>query len=309
MKKWLSTFFALLTLSCIFLFTSDTLAQTTIFVSEDAFTRSGAYADIAYGTDTPEILWIRRPRDGNIDFFRYIYFKFDLIDVSGYIDSALLQFTVRQAVGLTTDGISYDRGDFFTIEDDSWGESVITWNNQPPEGSFLGTIKFPRQVLADPKITYYLNVTEYARQELAGDKLITIMGRDDSTGNDTNTSLFSKESTEATDEQKPYLIVYTSPSSVRQIDQQPNEFQLYSNYPNPFNPSTTIRFSLPSRQDVRIEIFDLLGRNVSTLVNEVKDAGTYEIEFKGNDLPSGTYLYRLTTDEGLSFSRKMILIK
>ncbi len=87
----------------------------------------------------------------------------------------------------------------------------------------------------------------------------------------------------------------------------PAEFTLNQNYPNPFNPSTTINFSLPSSEKVSLTVFDVLGREVQTLINgETMAAGTYAVRFDGaNGLASGVYVYRL--DAGKAFSRTMTM--
>ncbi|NWF88464.1 MAG: T9SS type A sorting domain-containing protein [Ignavibacteriaceae bacterium] len=85
-------------------------------------------------------------------------------------------------------------------------------------------------------------------------------------------------------------------------------YLLTQNYPNPFNPSTKITYSIPSRSTVRIEIFNSLGQQVNTLVNEEKEAGSYEIEFDGEGLTSGVYYYQLLAGDFLQ-TRKMILLK
>jgi len=89
-------------------------------------------------------------------------------------------------------------------------------------------------------------------------------------------------------------------------------FKLDANYPNPFNPSTTISFSVPERAVVTLKVYDILGNEVATLVNEEKPAGEYEVEFNssfGNrNLVSGTYFYKLTSGS-FTQTRKMMLIK
>ena len=88
----------------------------------------------------------------------------------------------------------------------------------------------------------------------------------------------------------------------------PTEFALRSNYPNPFNPRTTIAFDLPSRAEVKLVIYDVLGRQVRVLVEGTRAAGTHEVVFEASDLPSGTYLVRLETPQG-SFVQTMQLVK
>ncbi|MEZ4699159.1 MAG: malectin domain-containing carbohydrate-binding protein [Rhodothermales bacterium] len=84
--------------------------------------------------------------------------------------------------------------------------------------------------------------------------------------------------------------------------------RLERNFPNPFNPSTVIRFSLRESAAVRVQVYDLLGREVARLVDGVRDAGSHEVTFNAGDLPSGTYLYRLETPAG-SFVHRMVLVK
>ena len=88
----------------------------------------------------------------------------------------------------------------------------------------------------------------------------------------------------------------------------PRDVLLHQNYPNPFNPSTVIRFELPAEMAVRLEVFDVLGRRVATLLNERLDSGMYDVAFDASGVASGVYLYRLQTDMG-PISRKMILVR
>jgi hypothetical protein len=97
--------------------------------------------------------------------------------------------------------------------------------------------------------------------------------------------------------------------SVEEIaDVVPTKFILHQNYPNPFNPSTKIIYSVPKISKVVIKIFDVLGNEIETLVNEDKPAGEYEIEFVGDGSTSGIYFYQIKAGEFIQ-TRKMILIK
>jgi len=89
---------------------------------------------------------------------------------------------------------------------------------------------------------------------------------------------------------------------------QPFTFKLEQNHPNPFNPATTIRFSLPSSERVTLRILDMLGNEVATLLNETKSPGHYEIQFEGSTLASGIYFYKLETKKFIAI-RKMLLLK
>jgi N-acetylneuraminic acid mutarotase len=88
----------------------------------------------------------------------------------------------------------------------------------------------------------------------------------------------------------------------------PNEYNLYQNYPNPFNPSTKIRYSVPQSSNVVIKVFDILGKEIETLVNVVKPAGSYELNWNSENLPSGVYFYQLQAGDFVE-TKKMILIK
>jgi len=98
-------------------------------------------------------------------------------------------------------------------------------------------------------------------------------------------------------------------SDVREIhDVLPSEFTLEQNYPNPFNPTTNIRFSLTEANQVKLIVYNTLGQEVATLVNEFMNAGTFEVNFDAKNLPTGTYFYSITAGEFNSV-KKMLLIK
>ncbi|MBT8386804.1 MAG: T9SS type A sorting domain-containing protein, partial [Ignavibacteria bacterium] len=91
-------------------------------------------------------------------------------------------------------------------------------------------------------------------------------------------------------------------------DLNPTEFKIFQNFPNPFNPSTKIKYALPKNAFVNLTVYNVLGKTVTTLVNEEKRAGNYEIIFYASEIPSGIYFYRLTTNDFIS-TKKMILVK
>lgn len=101
-----------------------------------------------------------------------------------------------------------------------------------------------------------------------------------------------------------------NPTDVETEDQisLPKDFALAQNYPNPFNPSTIIEYQLPKVSNVNLKVYDILGNEIVTLVNENKAAGVYEIEFDASRLSSGIYFYQLITDN-FSNIKKMTLIK
>jgi Secretion system C-terminal sorting domain len=83
-------------------------------------------------------------------------------------------------------------------------------------------------------------------------------------------------------------------SSIVTVNSLPVKFELFQNYPNPFNPATTIRYSIPKAEHITLKVYDELGNEVSTLVDENKEAGNYDIAFNGTGLASGIYYYRIT---------------
>jgi hypothetical protein len=93
-----------------------------------------------------------------------------------------------------------------------------------------------------------------------------------------------------------------------QEEDMPNTFKLEQNYPNPFNPSTIIKFGIPERSNVVIKIYDIIGSEVFTLVNEEMEAGWYQKEFSANGLSSGVYLLTIQAGSFVS-TKKMLMVK
>jgi hypothetical protein len=113
-----------------------------------------------------------------------------------------------------------------------------------------------------------------------------------------------------------WIVKVVDPTDVEENNNLPDNFALEQNYPNPFNPETTIKYSIPKAEtghdqplrSVTLKVFDLLGREIKTLVEEYKSPGNYEVKFDGLHLSSGTYFYVLNFG-GKILSRKMILMK
>jgi hypothetical protein len=103
-------------------------------------------------------------------------------------------------------------------------------------------------------------------------------------------------------------ITFTSPSAVEQVSGLPQNFNLSQNYPNPFNPSTKIEYSIPEVSFVQLKVYDILGNEVATLVNEEQSAGTYRADFSGINLASGLYIAKLLAGD-YSQTIKMSLLK
>ena len=88
---------------------------------------------------------------------------------------------------------------------------------------------------------------------------------------------------------------------------QATRFELSQNYPNPFNPSTTISYATPAAAHVRLDVYDVLGREIATLVNTTQAAGRHSVSFDAGKLASGVYLYRISAGEYSSVKRMMVL--
>ena len=102
-------------------------------------------------------------------------------------------------------------------------------------------------------------------------------------------------------------------TSIEKNDYTPNRFDLYQNYPNPFNPNTKIQYSIPDvgaslMKPVQLKVYDVLGKEVATLVNEYKPSGNYEVNFNASGLTSGIYFYQITAGN-FKETKKMILMK
>ncbi|MBE0551054.1 MAG: T9SS type A sorting domain-containing protein [Ignavibacterium sp.] len=98
------------------------------------------------------------------------------------------------------------------------------------------------------------------------------------------------------------------PLSVDEKHMIADDYYLFQNYPNPFNPITIIRYFIPSEGLVTLKVYDILGQEVKTLVNEFKQANKYEVKFESSGLASGVYIYRIQVNE-YNQSKKMIILK
>ncbi len=98
------------------------------------------------------------------------------------------------------------------------------------------------------------------------------------------------------------------PTNVNNLNVTPDEYGLAQNYPNPFNPTTTINYTLPNAGFTKLSVYNTIGEEVQSLVNENQSAGTYSLNFNASDLPSGLYFYSLTSGN-FTRTNKMILMK
>jgi len=97
-------------------------------------------------------------------------------------------------------------------------------------------------------------------------------------------------------------------SDIVNVNLVTKDFKLYQNHPNPFNPTTRIKFSVPERNNVNIKIFNMIGQEIQEIVNQEYEAGNYNVEFNASNLASGVYFYRIQSGNFVE-SKKMIYLK
>jgi hypothetical protein len=140
-----------------------------------------------------------------------------------------------------------------------------------------------------------------------------------SNGESTAEFTFSVDKTSVLNKEQSISFTITTPAGevwtkkVKIVVTPPERFELYQNYPNPFNPTTLINYQLPENGYVSLKVYDVLGKEVSTLVNEYKEAGYYQASFNASNLSSGVYFYQLDVKEkdGKVFTarKKFMLMK
>ena len=107
---------------------------------------------------------------------------------------------------------------------------------------------------------------------------------------------------------KTKIFFENSSNSLSSGNQIPKNYELAQNYPNPFNPVTKISFALPTQGFVSLKIYDITGREIKTLVNEIKQAGYYTVNFNSSNLSSGVYFYRIQSGDFVQ-TKRMVLLK
>ncbi|MBK8944490.1 MAG: S8 family serine peptidase [Ignavibacteriae bacterium] len=253
--------------------------------------------------------------NANIDNF-YIgqYWDFDMDDTS--FDDDMIEYNFENEFGYAHDDngdpvnthiglavLSDDQKNFFAMDDKGSSNPTISWDGFTDEEkwssltsgktySSIGPNDISLVISAGPTILYPNTKRNFDFLIAAGDNLEQL----------TQTVIIAKQK---------YNDVLTS-ININEED-IPTQFELYQNYPNPFNPTTKIKYAIPQNDkyetsNVKILIYDLLGREIKTLVNQKQNPGVYEINFDGSSLSSGVYFYKLTFGDFTSI-KKMILLQ
>jgi hypothetical protein len=240
---------------------------------------------------------------------------------------------VHKISGDSTISYSFLSGAAQSIETDLYGNVWMSWYTHPFESS--GLIKYyddnwdlytPDNSNLPTEHVWNLVADSLGNLWMSGEGLLKYDGNDFIHYTPQNSGLYSTNIRGIQiDEFNNKWIVHPNAisvfnedgvTSVREEHQLPNAFKLQQNFPNPFNPSTSIQYAISSRHFVSLKVYDVLGNEVATLVNEEKPVGSYKVDFNGASLPSGIYFYQLragdpSTGSGQGFveTKKMVLMK
>jgi hypothetical protein len=198
-----------------------------------------------------------------------------------------------------------------TTGDATWLHRLFnteTWTS--PGGDFSATPSATTSVAGVGSYEFSSNdqmvadVTEWLNDSSTNNGWIVI---GDESANGTAKRFDTKENSSAAN--RPTLIVqYTGPTIVGGREKNPTRFSLAQNFPNPFNPTTVIKYSIASSSHVTLKMYDVLGKEIAVLVNEIKEAGTFSYQLKTIGLASGIYFYRLQSGSNTA-TKKLVLTK
>ncbi|OQY72839.1 MAG: hypothetical protein B6D45_08730 [Ignavibacteriales bacterium UTCHB3] len=198
------------------------------------------------------------------------------------------------------------------------GESTLKWKMELPRTAFYDVyawwVAASNRATDAPYIIKHKNGTDTVRvnQAINGSRWNRLGSFEFSTDPSEGVTLSNAVSTAGTVVNADALRLVSFDSVFVSVKEPelilPKEFALNQNYPNPFNPSTIISFSLPNDAEVSLTIYDVMGREISTIMSGFKNAGKYSVEFNAENLNSGVYFYKLNAG-AFTQTRKMVLIK
>jgi hypothetical protein len=275
--------------------------------AEDAYVRGGNYANNNYNSDNK--LRLKEASGTHNDY--HIYLKFNLGNVSGSITSATLKLHCQGRPSKGRTSSSPTAAFVYAAPNDTWSETAISWNNAPATGSLLDS----RTDISTVGAVYTFDVTEFVVAEMSGDQVVTLVLKDDATMNRV-ADFGQRENTDPA--KRPILsVVYGFDKSTglakKNVVAFPTTPHLEQNYPNPFHLATEIRFQLPRASRVAVKIFNLLGEEVRTLMDGLREAGYHNVRWDGKDgngnpVANGVYFYQIQADD-FSETRKMSVLR
>ncbi|MFC1620208.1 DNRLRE domain-containing protein [Candidatus Neomarinimicrobiota bacterium] len=276
-----------------------------------------------------EYLYIRQVSAPTIDetggeekYNRHGYLKFDISSYTGSIDTARLYLSIRRAT--STENINPVTADFWLLDDgdDGWEESAMNWLNAPANwdstswslvwantpGTFVFDTVFDFHDDGSDS-TYVFDVTDAVAADANG--IISFFIADTS-HNSGKLYIHSKENIAGA----AAAMLEVKEAVTTAVDSKsttPSAFSLHQNYPNPFNPETSIGYTLNRDTDVTITVYDLLGKEVTTLISGHVAAGDHSVVWNGTDennqaVPSGVYFCKMAGDGQVNMI-KMVLMK
>jgi hypothetical protein len=184
---------------------------------------------------------------------------------------------------------------------------IITTSSQTVDA--FGTIVLPWNTFDALRISAVDQIEEYAGGILISQYTNTYFNWLTKNGGIFEADLDSNSATTGTVAlSSASLTQIVNTTSVENENNPPSDFVLYQNYPNPFNPATIIKYNIPYYSNVTLKVYDVIGKEVATLVNESKSAGNYEVVFKADNLSSGIYFYKLISGDVVQ-TKKMVLLR
>ncbi|MBO9635177.1 MAG: cellulase family glycosylhydrolase [Chitinophagaceae bacterium] len=273
----------------------------TLTPEADAYVRDGTNADITHGTTDPTLLITKVSPAGQLNNARESYLRFDLSTVTGTVSAATLR--VYGKVDLTT--VPSVPIGVYAVANTTWSESALTWNNKPASGAGLDTNTVTNTAYA--YITW--DVTNYVQSEIAAAHNKVSFAMKSLVAHDPRVFWNSKEF----GSNPPQLVVQTS-TGQQSVTSRTQSFELdppaieklkLATYPNPFRGSSTVTFHLERSAQTYLAVYDVTGRRVAVLVNNMLSAGNHRVVFTPEAKASGVYFLRMSID-GKITTKKLV---
>ena len=296
-----------LILAALCLFHPSVKAQVVLEPSMDTYVQQTNTNPATTNADT--ILRVRKSATGGT-VTRNVYLRYDISNVTGILSKAELAMTVEVAANNAAPPV-LDRADVHEV-DDSWDPATLIYDNQPTAGAVVVALEGVSPIAAAvwPKPVYKVDVTSYVQSKLNSSASVVSFALSDDNNSGADLRMYSTRS-KTNMGQLPIQLILSGATITGVEDfgkQIPSSFAVSQNYPNPFNPTTTIQYLLPKGAIVKLKIFNILGEEVSLVVNEFKEAGIHQAQWNANNVPSGVYFYRLQAGENVE-TKKMILLR